>query len=59
MPTLEFYRTRAEECRREAEAATLTNVRDRLLRSHVAFLQIVERMERVNEVRDAGRPRDG
>lgn len=53
MPTLEFYRARADECLKDAESATLENVRDRLFRSHVAWLQMAERLERVNEQRDA------
>ena len=37
MSTLEMYTARAAECRREAATTTLANVRERCLRSAVAW----------------------
>lgn len=51
MPTLEFYQARAEECGREAEAATLANVRERSLRAQTAWLMMAARLERTAEER--------
>lgn len=51
MPTLEFFHARAEECAREAEATSLANVRDRLIRAQSAWLVMAARMERTAEER--------
>lgn len=51
--TSEFYMTRAAECAREAEAATLDNVRDRARRSETAWLTMAHRLLRGEEMRDA------
>ena len=47
----EFYLARAAEARREAEAATLANVRERCLRSEAAWLSMAERAERTEKMR--------
>ena len=47
----EFFMTRAAEARRDAEAATLANVRERCLRSEAAFLDMAARAERSNRMR--------
>ena len=41
--TLQFYLDRAEQAREAAEAATLSNVRDRCRRSEAAWTQLAER----------------
>jgi hypothetical protein len=41
--TLQFYLDRAAEARKQAEAATLSHVRDRCRRSEVAWTQLAER----------------
>ena len=41
--TVQFYLTRADEARKQAEAATLSHVRDRCRRSEVAWAQLAER----------------
>jgi len=46
----EFYRIQAAACAREADAATLANVRERCLRSEAAWLAMAERISR-NEAR--------
>jgi hypothetical protein len=51
---LEMYTQRAEECRREAAAARLANVRDRCLRSALAWEAMADQLRvtetyRVNE----------
>lgn len=51
MPTLEFYYARAEECARDAEAATLANVRDNMIRAQTAWLMMAARLERTAEER--------
>ena len=48
---LEFYRARAEQCRVEADAATLDNVRDRCLRAEEAWIRMAERVERTEAMR--------
>jgi hypothetical protein len=48
---LEFYRTRAAEARRDAEAATLANVRDRCLRAQAAWTGMADRAERGERMR--------
>jgi hypothetical protein len=41
--TLQFYLDRAERAREDAEAATLSNVRERCRRSEEAWTQLAER----------------
>ena len=41
--TLQFYLDRAEQAREAAEAATLSNVKDRCRRSEAAWTQLAER----------------
>jgi hypothetical protein len=55
MTVLQTYIDRAAECRREADTATLANVRDRCLGSALAWESMADRAEeseiyRVNEV---------
>jgi hypothetical protein len=47
----EFYLARAAEARRDAEAATLANVRDRCLRSEAAWRSMADRAERTEKMR--------
>jgi hypothetical protein len=42
--TSEFYLARAEECARDAENATLDNVRDRCRRAEAAWLTMANRI---------------
>ena len=48
-----LYRTRAEQCRAEADAATLENVRERCLRAESAWIAMAERGERAYAMRTA------
>ena len=48
----EFYRTRAAEARADAEAATLSNVRDRCLRSEAAWTEMADRVQRGERMRE-------
>lgn len=48
---LEFYRARADQARAEAEAATLTHVRDRCRRSEAAWTVLADRAERSERLR--------
>jgi hypothetical protein len=48
---LEFYRARAEQCRVEADAAVLDNVRDRCLRAEDAWLRMADRVARTEAMR--------
>lgn len=41
--TLKFYLDRAEQAREDAEAATLSNIRDRCRRSEAAWTQLADR----------------
>ncbi|HEU0311365.1 MAG TPA: hypothetical protein VFR36_09130 [Sphingomicrobium sp.] len=41
--SLQFYRDQAERAREAAEAATLSNVRERCRRSEAAWTQLAER----------------
>ena len=55
MTTLELYIERAAECRREADSASLANVRNRYLSSAMAWESMAGRAQqtelyRVNEV---------
>jgi len=47
----EFYKERAEEARRAAEAATLANVRDRCLRAAAAWNEMASRASRTERLR--------
>ncbi len=47
----EFYLARAAEAKRDAEAATLANVRDRCLRSEAAWRSMADRAERTEKMR--------
>ena len=47
----EFYLARAAEAKRDADAATLANVRDRCLRSEAAWRSMAERAERTEKMR--------
>lgn len=49
--TLQFYRDRAEEARKQAKSATLTHVRERCRRSQAAWAQLAERAEAVEKMR--------
>ena len=41
--SLQFYLDRADQAREDAEAATLSNVKDRCRRSEAAWTQLAER----------------
>ncbi|MEZ0244249.1 MAG: hypothetical protein ACAH11_12800 [Sphingomonas sp.] len=45
------YRENAAQARRDAESATLDNVRERCLRAEAAWLDMAERQERVATAR--------
>ncbi len=45
------YRENAAQARRDADAATLENVRERCLRAEAAWLDMAERQERVAHAR--------
>ena len=47
----QFYLDRAEEARRDADAATLDNVRDRCLRSEAAWTEMAARAGRTQTMR--------
>jgi hypothetical protein len=47
----EFYLARAAEAKRDADAATLANVRDRCLRSEAAWRSMADRAERTEKMR--------
>ena len=49
--TLKFYLDRAEDARKQAEAATLSHVRDRCRRSEAAWTQLAERVEATEKMR--------
>jgi len=49
--TLQFYLDRADEARKQAEAATLSHVRDRCRRSEVAWTQLAERSAATHKMR--------
>lgn len=50
--TSEFYLTRAAESARDAENATLANVRDRCRRSEAAWLSMADRIARGEAMRE-------
>ena len=53
MSTREFYEARAAECGRDAETATLDNVRERSLRAQAAWLGMAGRIARGDKMRAA------
>lgn len=50
---LDFYRARAAQARADAEAATLTHVRERCERSEAAWIALADRAERSERLREA------
>ena len=48
---LEFYRARADQARADADAATLTHVRDRCLRSEAAWEALASRAAKSEKLR--------
>ena len=53
MSTLEFYAERAAQCRRDADAASLENVKKRNLEAAMAWEAMADRLQRTNAHRDA------
>ena len=51
MSTQQYYLDRANEARREADAATLDNVRQRCLRSEAAWAEMAARAARTEKMR--------
>jgi hypothetical protein len=51
MSTLELYRAQAAKAQADADAAVLSNVRERCQRSARAWLEMAERAERVEAMR--------
>jgi hypothetical protein len=51
-PQIEIFRGRADEARADAEAALLSNVRDRCLRSAAAWDDMAARAQRTEKMRD-------
>lgn len=51
MNQLDFYRERAAAARRDADAATLANVRDRCMRAAIAWDEMAARAERTERMR--------
>jgi len=49
--TLQFYLDRADEARKQAEAATLSHVRDRCRRSAAAWTQLADRVAATEKMR--------
>ena len=49
--TLQFYRSRAEQARADAEAATLSNVQDRCRRSEAAWTLLADRLAATEQAR--------
>lgn len=52
MPTLQFYTERAEDCRRQADATNLHNVRARCLSAADAWDEMADRLRRTQVYRD-------
>lgn len=50
--TSQFYLTRAAECARDAEKATLENVRERCRRAEAAWRTMADRIARGEAMRD-------
>ena len=48
---MEFYRARAAEARAGADAATLSNIRDRWLLSEATWMQLADRSARAEKFR--------
>jgi hypothetical protein len=48
----EFYLARVAEARAGANAATLDNIRDRWLRSEATWMELAERSERSDKMRE-------
>ncbi|WP_213982725.1 hypothetical protein [Sphingomonas sp. dw_22] len=53
------FRANAAQCRADAEAATLSNVRERCLRAEAAWLDMADRQERVETARAVRENRPG
>lgn len=53
MSTLQFYTERAAECRRDADTATLANVRERCLSAAEAWEHMADRARRSESYRAA------
>lgn len=53
MSTLQFYTDRAAECRRDADATGLANVRERCLSSALAWDNMARRVLQTQAYRDA------
>jgi len=53
MKDRDLYLQRAAECRADAQAAALANVRDRCLRAEAAWNAMAERAERTERMRAA------
>lgn len=53
MSTLSFYLERAAECRRDADAANLDNVRNRCLSAANAWDSMADRARRTQDFRNA------
>lgn len=53
MSTLQFYAERAAQCRRDADEASLENVKRRNLEAAEAWEAMANRLERTNAHRDA------
>jgi hypothetical protein len=51
MSTLDFYMVRAEQSAREAEEATLANVRERHLAAREVWLDMADRLQRTSDAR--------
>jgi hypothetical protein len=51
MSQLDFYLIRAAEAKRDAEAATLANVRERCLRAEAAWSEMAARADRGDKMR--------
>lgn len=51
MSQLDFYLARAAEAKRDAEAATLANVRERCLRAEAAWSEMAARADRGDKMR--------
>ncbi len=51
MPTVQFYRERADQAQRDADVSNLDNVRDRHLASRDVWLGMAERLERATQGR--------
>ena len=49
---LQFYRARADQARAEADAATLSHVRERCLRSEAAWEALATRAARAEAMRE-------